>query len=113
MTKLNAPAVSNEQLFEMIKKYEAEKKALQAENAALRSGARPAPQSKVDVKENGQIAFSIPSGNGAISAAYYGWQWEQIIARVAEIQRIIKAGKGPSGNRVISEAEFRQRKAAK
>jgi len=107
MTKLNAAAVSNEQLFEMIKK-------LQAENEALRSGARPAPQPKaVDVKENGQIAFSIASGNGTVPVAYYGWQWEQVIAKAAEIQRIIKAGKGPSGNRVISEAEFRQRKAAK
>ena len=101
-----ASVVTNEQLLALIQK-------LQAENTALKAG-RAAPQPKgVDVKENGQIAFSIASGNGTVPVAYYGWQWEQIIAQIGEVQKVLKAGKGASGNRVISQTEFRNRKAAK
>jgi hypothetical protein len=95
--------VSTEQLFALIEK-------LKAENDALKAARTGTP---VDVKPNGQIAFSVVSGRGTLNVAYYGWQWEQIISKVEDIQKMIKAGKGPSGNRVITEAEFRQRKADK
>jgi hypothetical protein len=95
--------ISMEQLYALIEKQKAEIDALKG----ARSG------TPVDVKPNGQIAFAIPSGQGTLNVAYYGWHWEQIIPKMDEIRKIIKAGKGPSGNRVISEAEFRQRKDAK
>lgn len=81
-----APALSNEQLMDFIRKQAAEIEALKA---AKSQGAVPS----MSVHPNGQLVVNVPSGKGTIAFRYYSWHWEAVLKMADEIKAFIKANR--------------------